>query len=254
MKIQVLGANGMLGGAVVLEATAAGHTVISKLFGPIESMLPQNIDGEVVINCAGMVKQNKTSPWIMVSSNAVGPHRVAAMAEIARARLIHISTDCVFRGKGPHDEEDTPDATDLYARSKLAGEVTYGPHLTIRTSFVGFGTRGLATDLSKRRAVTVSQNLLWTGHTVDTIAKLLVWLAEHPHVTGLLHVPGDEQTRYTLARDLKSRWNLPAILERDDEFVADRRLISGKWTYLGLPTLPSFETQLATMRGPDDGF
>ena len=252
MNIQVIGFRGMLGRAVCVAAATAGHTVLAEDVGPIELAMPEKILAPIVINCAGMVKQQHTSTHLMMAANAVGPHRLAAVCEIMRARLIHVSTDCVFQGGGPHDEGDIPDADGPYALSKRAGEVIDPPHLTLRTSFVGFGRFGLIHDLITKRAVVVSQSLLWTGHTVDTVAQLLVWCAEHPEIAGLIHVPGDEQTRYTLARDLKARWKLPAKLVRDDGFVADRRLTSGKWGYLNMPTLPPFEQQLMDMRRPND--
>ena len=250
MNIQVVGPEGMLGRAVVREAAAAGHTVVAERIGPIEETLPQHIKGEVVINCAGMVKQAQTSSYLMVAANSVGPHRLAAMCGVMRARLIHVSTDCVFRGTGPHHEEDLPDGIDLYARSKYTGEVVEGRHLTIRTSFVGFGPRGLINDLSHKTTVLASQKLLWSGHTVDTVAKLLIRLACRPDITGLLHIPGETQDRYELASKLKARWDLPAYLELDNDFVADRRLSSLRWASLELPPLPPFALQLLEMRGP----
>lgn len=249
MKLQIWGARGMLGQAVVGAAATAGHTVVSGI-GLLENVDARHILADVIINCAGKTKQRGLPAYLMLTANAVGPQRLARFAEANGARVIHVSTDCVFEGRGPHDEASIPDAADTYAISKRAGELTQGPHTTVRTSFVGFGSRGLLYDLQTKERVSVSQNLLWTGHTVDTVAKMLIWMAEHPHVVGLIHMPGQEQNRYTLARDLKARWKFPAILDRDDGFVADRRLVSGKWFYLGLPDLPSFTEQLDTMWGP----
>lgn len=249
MDIQVWGSKGMLGQAVMRAASAAGHTVLEGV-GILEKVGTRQILAETIINCAGMTKQRELPAYLVVSANSVGPHRLARIADLMGARVIHMSTDCVFEWGGPHDETTIPDAADMYALAKRAGELLTGPHLTVRSSFVGFGSRGLLHDLTTRDRVTVSQNLLWSGHTVDVVALTLVWMAEHPHVTGLLHMPGTFQSRYTLARDLKARWDCKAVLERDDSFVADRRLTSGKWAYLGCPTLPPFEEQLETMWGP----
>lgn len=243
----------MLGCRVVEAAIAAGHTVFPGT-GRIEliSSVGVHPDTEVIINCAGLTKQRvSVFPWVaFMTTNALGPHNLALQAEQGGARLIHVSTDCVFEGRGPHLEDGIPDAADVYAISKRAGEVVYGPHLTVRTSFVGFEGRGLLHDLQTLRSVSVSRNLLWSGHTVDTIADVLVMLATLPYLAGMLHIPGTHQNRYTLARDLKARWSLPAQLDRDDEFVADRRLNSDRWRYYGLPDLPTFDEQLGTMRGP----
>ncbi len=58
----------------------------------------------VVINCAGLVKQREAPDSEFMRVNAYGPHRLAEVCDRASARLIHISTDCVFRGPGPHGE------------------------------------------------------------------------------------------------------------------------------------------------------
>ena len=250
MNVQVWGATGMLGSRVVETAAAAGHTVIPGL-GRIEAVEDQDIaDGtEVIVNCAGLVKQRKAFSWpAFMLTNGVGPHNLAFLAEQRGIRLIHISTDCVFQGAGPHYEGQSTDANDMYAATKRAGEVMYGPHLTIRTSFVGFGPRGLLHDLQHKESIRASTKLLWNGHTVDTIAILIAMLLSRPYITGLLHVPGENQNRYTLAQALKARWELPARIEQDDGFVADRRLYTTRWFHLGLPILPDFATQLERMK------
>ena len=54
------------------------------------------------------------------------------------AKLIHISTDCVFSGKkGNYTEGDFRDADDIYGRSKALGEIINDKDLTIRTSIIG---------------------------------------------------------------------------------------------------------------------
>ena len=88
----------------------------------------------------GIIKQlaasKKAVPAIEI--NSLLPHRLAQLSDDCSVRLIHFSTDCVFSGdKGMYLESDTPDATDIYGRSKLLGEVDYKPHLTLRTSIIG---------------------------------------------------------------------------------------------------------------------
>lgn len=244
--IQVFGQTGMLGSAVVRVLRARGLP-----FHPhqadLEVVHAGHIHAPIVINCAGLVKQRKVSDSQMVCINGVGPHRLAEACRNVGARLIHVSTDCVFDGDGPHAECDPLDASDIYARSKLAGEVTTAPHLTIRTSFVGFGLRGLIADLQGSKPVKASARLLWSGHTVDAIANLLCDLAARTDLTGLLHVPGEHQTRLDLCHALARRYDLPAPIVRDDSYCADRRLISHRWEDCDLPPLPPFAVQLETM-------
>src|SRR5262249_44810978 len=95
---------------------------------------------EVVINCVGVVKQlaGAGDPAIAIPINALLPHRLARLCGKIGARLIHVGTDCGFSGARAHSSEtDTPDALDLYGRSKLMGEVDYPHAITLRTSIIG---------------------------------------------------------------------------------------------------------------------
>lgn len=244
MKIQVFGQSGMLGSAVVKAVARRGHELESNQAN-LEVVWAGHIFAPVVINCAGLVKQRQYKPSRFMVVNAVGPHRLAEACDAVGARLIHVSTDCVFSRTGPHCECDAPDADDPYARSKLAGEVTRASHLTLRTSFVGFSPRGLIADLLTGDPVRASNRLLWSGHTVDTVADTLVALAE-TDASGLLHMPGEFQTRWELCQTL-TRYLGAGNVVRDDEYKADRRLMSDRWP---LGELPSFAAQLEVMERP----
>jgi dTDP-4-dehydrorhamnose reductase len=242
MRIGVIGHSGMLGCAVLDAVIALHHTPIA--------LTPSSFvyNTECIINCAGVVKgREEKTDYDMVYANAVLPHLVAQYVRNQATRIIHVSTDCVFSSNGPHDEYKYPQATDLYARSKLAGEIYHEPHLTIRTSFIGVGERGLLSDLQRMQTYHASTRQLWTGHTVHTVAHMLVLLASMPWITGLLHFPGDEQTRYDLVMALKQRFDLPVSVYAADNWVVDRRLSSVRWNSFDLPTLPSFADQLASM-------
>lgn len=254
--IQVIGRSGMLGSAVVREAVKR-RIMISPHDIHLEVVDPTHITSKMVINCGGITKQRQVTAAKMMSVNAVGPHRLAEACRIRGARLIHVSTDCIFQGPGPHAETDGCDVWDIYGRSKFAGEVG-GTHLTIRTSFVGFGARGLIHDMETLDSIYASRQLLWSGHTVDTIATLLLDLAAMgPHMPqGLLHVPGEFQNRWELVCKLQQRWDLPANIIQQDDYIADRRLISPRWERMlkdatwKLPTIPPFDQQLETMVRP----
>jgi len=252
MKIQVIGARGMLGSAVMQAVHDAGHEPIGAFYGDINTCA---VLGAVVINCAGVVKQRTELPdsyFVMV--NSYGPQRLAEACDGIGSRLIQISTDCVFAGPGPHSESDAPDGRGIYAVSKLAGEVTRTPHLTIRTSFVGFGKRGLIHDLFEKRGQTLSApaRMEWTGHTAPQIAALLVHLAANrPDVTGLLHVPARPISRADLVRRLSAAFSLNITVELVEGPADDRRLISKRWEALALPKLPPFAEQLGQMPIPE---
>ena len=60
-----------------------------------------SVQPTIIIICIGIIKQLPLSgePLTAITINAQLPHRLSLVAKIANAKLIHISTDCVFNGK-----------------------------------------------------------------------------------------------------------------------------------------------------------
>jgi dTDP-4-dehydrorhamnose reductase len=182
---------------VVLDITSSDQ---------IRSVFNRGFD--VVINCAGVIKQRKFDPIVAIRTNSLAPHLLAAQAEVIGARLIHVSTDCVFSGqKGRYAEDDIPDPTDLYGRSKLLGEVTYDPHLTVRTSFIGPEIESrhglLEWFLSQEGEIKGFSHVFWSGFTSVALSRILLSLAKRPDLSGLLHVAGNRIDKYTLLQKLR---------------------------------------------------
>src|SRR5258708_37271689 len=73
---------------------ALGHVAAGD-FGSIESAISR-VQPQVVVNCIGIVKQDPGAfdPLASITVNALLPHRLARSCRGARARLIHLSTDC----------------------------------------------------------------------------------------------------------------------------------------------------------------
>ena len=251
MKIAVMGHMGMLGLAVQQEVMKRDHVLRIfyqdsweiKALRIEDGMLPDS-DIDVVINCAGAIPQKEHNPKNMVRTNGYGPHHLAAATNDIGARLIHVGTDCVFSAPGPHTEASPVTPQSLYGLSKATGEVTYGPNLTLRTSFIGLGPYGLLHDLMNSEHVEASQHLLWSGHTALTVARCLVDLAERPDITGLMHLPGEFINRYNLCLKLKEYFKLPVTVIEKNNFFADRRLISTRWAKLGLKPAPMLDEEL----------
>ncbi|MGZ5027092.1 MAG: sugar nucleotide-binding protein, partial [Methylobacter sp.] len=126
MRILVLGASGMLGSTTfrVLserhdwDVYGSMRSGSARQFFPSElaERLVANVDvtnydalvdifarvhPEVVINCIGATKHKAdgNDPLMAISLNALLPQRLARLCAAVNARLIHISTDCVFSGK-----------------------------------------------------------------------------------------------------------------------------------------------------------
>jgi dTDP-4-dehydrorhamnose reductase len=242
--VQIFG-RGVLGTAVAKVVVERGWELIWN-GPPIEKAGPGEILAPVVINCAGIVKQRPLPPKEFALVNAYGPHNLAHACDTAGSRLIHVSTDCVFGQRdGPSTERYPPCPEDLYGATKLAGEVTYGKHLTIRTSFVGPGERGLWADILRGVPQHASAWFLWSGHTARFVAEVLAELADRSSVAGLLHIPGQVIDRWSLVNTLVEYLHVPTPIIRNDGYHRDRRLASDRYAELHLPPTRSFTEELA---------
>jgi dTDP-4-dehydrorhamnose reductase len=197
MRVLVTGAAGMLGREVVKTCAEAGYDYIAfdrhefDVSDPWQVGAIKDLGLSVVINCAGVTKGRDVPASRYVAVNALGPHLLAEACDRCGARLIHVSTDCVFSGQKTrwYTEDDTPDPVDLYGRSKLAGEVARAPHLTVRSSFIGFGERGLLAWLMRQTGnVPGYDGAMWNGLTAPVLARELARLAGRPEATGVLHL------------------------------------------------------------------
>lgn len=257
MNIRVLGSTGMLGREVMhsleehgysatrlgLLPTKEGHGPSYYLYPPkrIETLTMDDLDKcDVLINCAGIVKQKLTTDHDMVLVNALGPHRLAELARHTGTRIIHVSTDCVFSDEGPHHENSSISPADVYGKSKAAGELA-APHLTLRTSFIGWAERGLLWDVMHQKSIEASSLFHWNGHTARTVANIIAELVPL-NLTGLLHLPGEWQTRYELVKRLSEAANRPIHI-LNNPYPMDRRLDSNWFDLLGIK-VPTFDHQL----------
>lgn len=84
------------------------------------------VQPDVIINCAAMTNVDacETELETAMGANAIGPRNLAMAAEEFGAKLIHVSTDYVFRGDGtvPYCEWDQTGPNTTYGKSKLLGE------------------------------------------------------------------------------------------------------------------------------------
>jgi dTDP-4-dehydrorhamnose reductase len=192
---------------------------------------------DVVVNAAGIVKQRPEAQDVDLSLavNAVFPHQLAALCRAVGARLIHVSTDCVFSGRtGSYTEDDVPDAEDLYGRSKLLGEAPGEGVLIIRTSIIG---RELDTAqglvewfLAQRERVRGFTHAIFSGLPTVVLAELIADLiVHHPALQGLYHVSASPTSKYELLLLLQGVYALPIAVEPDARVRVDRSLDSTRF-------------------------
>ena len=133
-KIIVTGCNGQLGRAVnKLYANDGRYELVNTDVGELDitnidevMSFAREVKPYAIINCAAHtgVEACETEEDKAYKINAIGPRNLSIAATEMNAKLIHISTDYVFDGKGtrPYTEFDAVGPQGMYGRTKLAGE------------------------------------------------------------------------------------------------------------------------------------
>ena len=261
MRILILGAAGMLGHKVFQCArerhetwatfrsdgppgTAAAFDA-ARSIGGVDATDPATVvraiaraRPDAVIDCIGIVKQRAAAkdPLTAIRINALFPHLLADMCAAAGARLVHISTDCVFSGRrGAYTELDPIDAEDLYGRSKALGEVQAPHAVTLRTSMIGrelSGHYGLVDWFIAKRGGRVSgyRRAIFSGFTTGALSDIILDVLErHSGLSGLYHVSADPINKYDLLVLLNESYGTRTEIVPDEGVVIDRSLDSSKF-------------------------
>ena len=279
-KVLVLGASGMLGNAVLrLFAQCGGFVAVGsvrstaalRLLAPalhdrvVCGVDVENADSltrlfadvrpDVVINCIGLVKQlaEADDPLQAIPINALLPHRLARLCQVAGARFVHISTDCVFAGtNGMYCEEDPADAQDLYGRSKHLGEVDYANAVTLRTSIIGHelaSAHGLVGwFLAQTGSVRGFTRAVFSGlPTVELARVIRDHVLPRPELRGLYHVSSEPIAKYELLLLVAQTYGRTNEIAADATLVIDRSLDSSRFRALTGYAPPTWPELVRTM-------
>ena len=280
-KVLVLGATGMLGNAVLRSFADSDHFDVAgtarswstaRLLPPqVQDRVLVGVDVEnpdslmrafnharpdVVVNCIGVVKQlaDANDPLVALPLNAILPHRIARLCALVSARFVHISTDCVFSGRrGLYVEGDQPDATDLYGRSKLLGEVDAPHAITLRTSIIGHelaGAHGLVGwFLSQKQAVKGYRRAVFSGVPTVELARIIRdFVIPDGSLHGLHHVSAAPIDKFELLSLVGDVYDHRIGIAADDTLVIDRSLDSSRFRAATGYVPPSWPDLIRTMQ------
>ena len=229
MRVLVTGAGGQLGREVVDVCTAAGDEVIAcdhaaldvaDRDGVLQTVAAAGPDTVIHAGACTNVDGCETDPDQAYSVNALGTRHVAEAARMAGARVVYVSTDYVFDGRGdrPYHEWDATNPVSVYGRSKLAGESALGPGDTIvRTSWVcgRHGNNFVKTILGRAGAgqqLTVVDDQHGCPSFAEDLAAMLRRLAV-ARLPGTFHVTNQRPTTwFRFARDLVEAAGLDTAL------------------------------------------
>jgi len=166
----------------------------------------EDIKPDIIINCIGvLIDGANKDPENAIFINAYMPHRLKRLANSIGAKLIHISTDCVFSGekKIAYIEDDEKDGKDIYAKTKGLGEIVDEEHLTLRTSVVGPELKENGEELfhwfmNQSGTINGFTKAIWSGVTTIELAKAIMW-AIQKDICGLYHITnGESINKYEL--------------------------------------------------------
>lgn len=264
MRVLILGATGMLGHTVFTFASHARdidargtlrdskalsyfpESDRAKLLTGIDvtdtealARVFESVRPDVVINCVGVIKQLASSydPLVVLPINAMLPHHLSRLCAEQGARLVHISTDCVFEGtKGRYLESDKSDVVDLYGQSKYIGEVRDVPHaITLRTSIIGheLGSRHGLVEwfLSQTGTTRGFTKAIFSGLPTIELARVMFDVVlPRPGLSGLYHVSAEPIAKHDLLRLIAAEYGKSIEIVPDASLVIDRSLDSARFT------------------------
>lgn len=234
-KVLILGATGMAGHMiyhyllntgkysiknVVFRNKLTEDSIIADITNKdIVADIISTINPDIIINCVGiLIKGAKEHPDNAILINAYFPHLLKRLSDNVNAKLIHISTDCVFSGKkGNYTESDFRDADDIYGRSKALGEIINEKDLTIRTSIIGPELKKEGEGLfhwfmNQKGAINGYTTAIWGGVTTLELAKCIDVVIEGNY-TGLIQLSnGEKISKYELLNLFKEIWGKNDII------------------------------------------
>jgi dTDP-4-dehydrorhamnose reductase len=250
--IHIVGAGGMLGGALVRELAdfpfSAGTRETAELTRP-ETLEAFITPGSIVINAAAYTQVDAAEEErdAAFATNAAGVANLATIAKAKNARVIHVSTDYVFDGvaREPYGEDSPTNPATVYGASKLAGEKFLRETLPdgsviVRTAWL-YGVPGSSFPATILRAAKTRDTLqvvtdqigqpTWTRD----VARLIRSLLESSVTSGVFHATTAGQASWwEFARRLfeLSGWDPDRVLPTTSETFV-RPAPRPAWSVLG---------------------
>lgn len=207
-RIFIFGSNGMLGNYMktylsktyeIVELTRKDYDLsklsIETLTQLLKSKNLQKVD--IIINCAGVIpqasKQRGLNTRLYFTINSLFPIILSQICDKFQAKMIHITTDCVFSGKdGEYNENSLHDEINDYGMSKSLGEICNAT--IIRTSVIGEeinNKRSLVEWIfsNKNKTINGYKNHMWNGVTCLQLSKIIKNIIDNNNYwNGIRHI------------------------------------------------------------------
>jgi dTDP-4-dehydrorhamnose reductase len=192
----------------------------------------QEFKPNIIINCVGiLIRESMQNPLKAILLNALLPHKLIELSDEINAKLIHISTDCVFSGnKGNYGELDVKDGISIYSKSKALGEINNSRHLTLRTSVIGPEIDNTGDELFNWFMLQEGQingydKSIWSGVTTFLLAQI-VHKSLELNLTGIYNVTSPTPiSKYELLHLLNTYKKNKNSINKIDGIISDKCLV-----------------------------
>jgi dTDP-4-dehydrorhamnose reductase len=267
LKVLILGSTGMLGHQVVnyflkfddydvidiaFRSKLREKTIIFDVTDRVafEKVIIE-LSPDFIVNCIGVLVQGSNNVENAIYLNAYLPHQLKKISKNIGAKLIHISTDCIFSGnKGGYIETDAKDGKGVYSQTKKLGEIEDDANLTLRTSIIGPELKDNGEGLfhwfmNQQGEISGYTKAIWSGVTSLELAKAVKWSIDN-NITGLYHVTNNSSiSKYDLLqlfqKYTKKNINIKPFDGKkvDKSFIDTRLLIDYQ--------IPSYDQMISNM-------
>lgn len=193
------------------------------------------VQPRTVINCLSTSDFRYASSETLSSLFVNVPKSLSRIAERISARVINISSDAVFSGKGDtsYDETCKPDATEPYGIAKIDGEVN-APHvLNLRTSFIGydpFHKRGVLEWFLSQTSCHLYPHYIFSGLPAPKFAEILHdYVLGNEQLNGTFHVGSQPISKLDCLKQISNVVDHRVKIFKDESVVINRSLSTKKF-------------------------
>ena len=268
MTIYIFGSNGMLGNYIhsylkkqnknTICFTRKDYDLSNLSIDALSSFLQsKNIQkDDVVINCAGVIpqasKQRSLNTRLYFIINSLFPVILSQICDKFGAKMIHVTTDCVFNGKtGNYNENSIHNETNDYGISKSLGELCKAT--IIRTSIIGEEINNKRSLLewvrsNKDKEINGYTNHFWNGITCLQLAKIINQIINtNNYWLGVCHIFSPRTvSKYELVSIINEVYNLNIKINKfKTENSIDKTITSN---YLNLFKISDLVDQIKEMK------
>lgn len=269
MKIYIFGSNGMLGNYVksylsksyeIIELTRKEYDLSKLSIDSLSDLFQlKNLQKyDIIINCAGVIpqasKQRGLNTRIYFTINSIFPVILSQICDKFEAKMIHITTDCVFSGKdGKYDENSLHDEINDYGMSKSLGELCKATIL--RTSIIGEevnNKRSLVEWVfsNKNNNINGYKNHMWNGVTCLQLSKIIRTIIQNNNYwNGVRHIFSPRTvSKYELVSMINETYDLQITINPFDAEIRSDKSISTIYEINHEFNIPDLKEQIEEMK------